>query len=42
VAGPRRRFHLHFTPVGSSWINQAERWFCYLTGQKIRPASRWL
>lgn len=21
------RFHLHFTPTGSSWINQVERWF---------------
>src|SRR2546421_1592111 len=30
------RFHLHFTPTGSSWINQVERWFGYLTGQMIR------
>jgi transposase len=30
------RFHVHFTPTGSSWINQVERWFGYLTGQKIR------
>jgi DDE superfamily endonuclease len=29
------RFHVHFTPTGSSWINQ-ERWFGYLTDQKIR------
>ena len=29
------RFHVHFTPTGSSWINQV-RWFGYLTGQKIR------
>jgi hypothetical protein len=21
------RFHLHFTPTGSSWINEVERWF---------------
>ncbi len=21
------RFHVHFTPTGSSWINQVERWF---------------
>jgi hypothetical protein len=21
------RFHMHFTPTGSSWINQVERWF---------------
>jgi transposase len=30
------RFHVHFTPTGSSWINQVERWFGYLTDQKIR------
>ena len=30
------RFHLHFTPTGSSWINQVERWFGLLTDQKIR------
>jgi len=32
----RPRFCLHFTPTGSSWINQVERWFAYLTTQKIR------
>jgi transposase len=30
------RFHLHFTPTGSSWINQVERWFGYLTDQLLR------
>jgi transposase len=30
------RFHLHFTPTGSSWINQVERWFGLLTDQLIR------
>ena len=30
------RFHLNFTPTGSSWINQVERWFGYLTDQMIR------
>src|SRR6266568_3507813 len=30
------RFCLHFTPTGSSWINQVERWFGYLTAQRIR------
>ena len=30
------RFRLHFTPTGSSWINQVERWFGYLTDQMIR------
>jgi len=33
------RFHLHFTPTGSSWINQVERWFGYLTDQKIRRSA---
>jgi transposase len=32
----RPRFHLHFTPTGSSWINQVERWFGYLTSQMLR------
>src|SRR5437763_5224925 len=31
-----RRFRLHFTPTGSSWINQVERWFGFLTDQMIR------
>ncbi len=30
------RFHVHFTPTGSSWINQVERWFELLTGQMLR------
>jgi transposase len=25
------RFHVHFTPTYSSWLNQVERWFAYLT-----------
>jgi transposase len=33
------RFHMHFTPTGSSWINQVERWFGFLTDQKIRRGS---
>ena len=32
----RPRFHVHFTPTGSSWINQVERWSGYLTDKKIR------
>ena len=27
---------MHFTPTGSSWINQVERWFGFLTDQLIR------
>jgi transposase len=30
------RFHLHFTPTGSSGINQVERWFGFLTDQLLR------
>ena len=30
------RFHVHFTPAGSSWMNQVERWFGLLTGKLIR------
>jgi transposase len=30
------RFQLHFTPTGSSWINQVERWFGFLTDQMLR------
>jgi transposase len=33
------RFHMHFTPTGSSWINQVERWFAFLTDQKIRRGA---
>ena len=34
--GRHPRFHLHFTPTGSSWINQVERWFGFLTDQLLR------
>jgi transposase len=23
----RPRYHVHFTPTSSSWLNQIERWF---------------
>jgi transposase len=32
----RPRFHLHFTPIGASWINLVERWFALLTQQQLR------
>jgi transposase len=32
----RPRFHVHFTPTGSSWMNQVERWFAMLTDKLIR------
>lgn len=30
------RFHMHNTPTYSSWLNQVERWFGYITDQLIR------
>lgn len=30
------RFHLHFTPTSSSWLNLVERWFHELTAKAIR------
>src|SRR5436190_18843064 len=30
------RFHLHFTPTSSSWLNLVERWFRELTEKAIR------
>jgi transposase len=30
------RFHVHFTPTGSSWANQVERWFGHMTDKLIR------
>jgi transposase len=35
----RARFHLHFTPTYSSWLNQVERWFALITTQAIRRGS---
>jgi transposase len=29
------RFHMHYTPTYSSWINQVERWFAYLTSDLL-------
>ncbi len=34
-----RRFHLHFIPTGSSWLNLVERWFRELTGKRIRRGT---
>lgn len=33
------RFHLHFTPTYSSWLNQVERWFALITHRAIRRGS---
>ena len=32
----RKRFHLHFTPTSSSWLNQVERWFRDLSDKNLR------
>ena len=31
-----RRFHFHFVPTSSSWLNLVERWFRNLTDKRIR------
>jgi transposase len=33
------RFHLHFTPTSSSWLNLVERWFAELTSRKLRRSA---
>jgi len=33
------RFHLHFTPTSSSWLNLIERWFRDLTTKRLRRGS---
>jgi len=35
----RPRFHVHFTPTYSSWINQVERWFSLLTEKQLRRGT---
>ncbi len=33
------RFNMHFTPTSSSWINQVERWFAFVTDELIRRGN---
>src|SRR6266705_1869676 len=33
------RFHLHFIPTSSSWLNMVERWFREITDRRIRRGS---
>ena len=33
------RFHVHYTPTYSSWINQVERWFSTLTERQLRRGT---
>jgi transposase len=35
----RHRFHFHFTPTSSSWLNQVERWFGFITERMIRRGT---
>ena len=33
------RFHVHFTPTSSSWLNLVERWFAELTGKLLKRGA---
>jgi hypothetical protein len=35
----RPRFHMHFTPTSSSWLNQVERWFGEITVKMLRRGT---
>jgi len=37
--GKHPRFHMHFVPTSSSWLNMVERWFRDLTTRRIRRDS---
>lgn len=40
LAHPKRaRWHLHFTPTSSSWLNLVEGWFAQLTNRRLRTGS---
>ena len=34
-----KRFHLHFVPTSSSWLNLIERWFREITDKRIRRGA---
>jgi len=34
-----RRFHMHFIPTSSSWLNMIERWFREITDKRIRRGT---
>ena len=36
-----RRFHLHFIPTHSSWLNQVEGWFAILTNKQLKRGSHY-
>jgi transposase len=33
------RFHMHYTPTSSSWLNLVERWFRELTQKRLRRGN---
>jgi transposase len=35
----RPRYHAHFTPTHSSWLNQVERWFALLSARAIKRGT---
>ncbi len=40
LADPKRaRWHLHFTPTSSSWLNLIEGWFAQLTNRRLRNGT---
>ena len=40
LAHPKRaRWHLHFTPTSSSWLNLVEGWFNLLTERRLRRGT---
>ena len=40
LAHPKRqRWHLHFTPTSSSWLNLVEGWFAQLTNKRLKQGS---
>lgn len=40
LADPKRgRWHLHFTPTSSSWLNLVEGWFAELTERRLRRGT---
>ncbi len=40
LADPRRaRWHLHFTPTSSSWLNLVKRWFKEVTDRRLRRGT---
>ncbi len=35
----RPRYHVHFIPMSSSWLNQVERFFAEITEKRIRRGA---